>query len=801
MSYPFQITTAEQYKQDYQKSVEQPEEFWASVAENFVWKKKWDKVLEWNFKEPKVKWFEGAKLNITENCIDRHLPTMGEKPAIIWEPNEPGDRVRVVTYNRLHKRVCQVAQMLRNNGVKKGDRVCIYMGMVPELVYAVLGCARIGAIHSVIFGGFSAQSIADRLDDASAEYIITCDGAYRGGKDIPLKSVIDDALIGNKTVKRVIVYTRTRTPVSMIKGRDVWWEDEMDRAEEELGETPSRPSPGGKEPGRSQYRETARKSSYDLLKELSKKNKNEQTAEEKILWEQLRANKTGYHIRRQHIIDEFIADFVCLKKKLVIEVDGGYHTLKEQQEYDEMRTAFLKEWGYGVVRFTNEEVRNNISGVVRQIKETLADLPDAKKGNPVPSNSEVLPSGKDLGWAAEPMDAEDPLFILYTSGSTGKPKGVVHTCAGYMIWTTYTFVNVFQYKPDDIHFCTADIGWITGHSYICYGPLSAGATSIMFEGIPTYPDAGRFWDIVDKHKVNIIYTAPTAIRSLMGFGMEPLKGKDLSSLQILGTVGEPINEEAWHWYDENVGKKRCPIIDTWWQTETGGCLISNLAGITPAIPSWATLPMPGVQPLLVDENGKEVTEKDEHGHLKGNLCIKAPWPGILRTTWGDHERCRTNYFATYQNLYFTGDGALKDEQGNYRITGRVDDVLNVSGHRIGTAEVENAINMHAGVVESAVVGYPHDIKGQGIYAYVIYNGHHGDENLRRQDILQTVTRIIGPIAKPDKIQFVPGLPKTRSGKIMRRILRKIAEGETANLGDTTTLLDPGIVEEIKNGRL
>jgi acetyl-CoA synthetase len=643
----------EEYEMAYRVSVNQPEEFWKSVANHFKWRKKWDKVLEWNFKEPKVEWFKGAKLNITENCVDRHLSTMGEKPAIIWEPNNPEERVRIVTYNRLHKRVCQVAQMLKNNGVKKGDRVCIYMGMVPELVYAILGCARIGAIHGVIFGGFSAQSIADRLDDAKAEYIITCDGAYRGGKDIPLKSVIDDALIGNKTVKRVIVYTRTRTPVSMIKERDVWWEDEMERAEEELGDAPSQP----------------------------------------------------------------------------------------------------------------------------------------------------LTGGEDLGWAAEPMDAEDPLFILYTSGSTGKPKGVVHTCAGYMVWTTYTFVNVFQYKPGDIHFCTADIGWITGHSYIIYGPLSAGATSLMFEGIPTWPDAGRFWDIVDKHKVNILYTAPTAIRSLMGFGLEPLKGKDLSSLKILGTVGEPINEEAWHWYDENVGKKKCPIVDTWWQTETGGCLISNLAGVTPARPSWATLPLPGIQPLLVDENGKEVTEKDENGLLKGNLCIKAPWPGILRTTWGDHERCRTNYFATYENLYFTGDGALKDENGFYRITGRVDDVLNVSGHRIGTAEVENAINMHAGVVESAVVGYPHDIKGQGIYAYVIYNGHHGDEELRRKDILQTITRIIGPIAKPDKIQFVTGLPKTRSGKIMRRILRKIAEGETGNLGDTTTLLDPRVVDEIKNGKL
>src|SRR5436190_1329139 len=645
MSYPFQIMSHEQYEKAYRESVEQPDEFWASVAENFQWRKKWDKVLEWNFKEPNIKWFQGGKLNITENCIDRHLKTMGEKPAFIWEPNNPEDRVRVVTYNRLHKRVCQVAQMLKNNGVKKGDRVCIYMGMVPELVYAILGCARIGAIHSVIFGGFSAQSIADRLEDAQAEYIITCDGAYRGGKDIPLKSVIDDALIGNKKVKKVIVYTRTRTPVSMIKGRDLWWEDEMDHAETQ------------------------------------------------------------------------------------VEKDG-------------------------VVSFPAEE-----------------------------------------------MDAEDPLFILYTSGSTGKPKGVVHTCAGYMIWTTYTFVNVFQYKPGLIHFCTADIGWVTGHSYIVYGPLAAGATSVMFEGIPTYPDAGRFWDIVDKHKVNILYTAPTAIRSLMGFGLEPLKGKDLSSLKVLGTVGEPINEEAWHWYDENIGKKKCPIVDTWWQTETGGCLISNLAGITPAKPSWATLPMLGVQPVLVDENGKEIIEKDEHDHYKGNLCIKAPWPGIIRTTYGDHERCRTNYFATYENLYFTGDGALKNKDGYYRITGRVDDVLNVSGHRLGTAEIENAINMHAGVIESAVVGFPHSIKGQGIYAFVIYGHMHVDEEQTRKDIFQTVSRVIGAIARPDKIQFVSGLPKTRSGKIMRRILRKIAEGETQNLGDTSTLLDPGVVDEIKNGRL
>lgn len=640
MSYPYQINSFEEYQQVYKESVENPEAFWASIAEHFVWKKKWDKVLDWNFTEPKNEWFKGGKLNITENCLDRHLAERGNVPAIIWESNDPNEKQRILTYNVLHKRVCQFAQVLINNGVQKGDRVCVYMGMIPELAIAILACARIGAIHSVIFGGFSAQSIADRLYDAQSEFIITCDGAFRGGKDIPLKSVIDDALIGNRTVKKVIVYTRTRTPISMIKGRDLWWEDEM-RHVEEMG-----------------------------IKELD----------------------------------------------------------------------------------------------------------------------------------AVEMDAEDPLFILYTSGSTGKPKGVVHACAGYMVYTNYTFVNIFNYQPGQIHFCTADIGWITGHSYIVYGPLSAGATSLMFEGVPTWPDAGRFWEIVDKYKVNILYTAPTAIRSLMSYGLGPLQGKDLSSLKVLGTVGEPINEEAWHWYNENVGKKKCPIIDTWWQTETGGCLITNLAGITPSKPGWATLPMPGIQPILVDEKGVEITEAED-GIYKGNLCIKFPWPSLLRTTYGDHERCRTNYFATYDNLYFTGDSALKDENGFFRITGRVDDVLNVSGHRIGTAEVENAINMHAGVIESAVVGYPHDVKGQGIYAYVIYSNTHGDEELTRKDILQTVTRMIGPIAKPDKIQFVNGLPKTRSGKIMRRILRKIAEGETENLGDTSTLLDPGVVDEIKNGHI
>lgn len=637
MSYPFQIKSQEEYNKAYRQSVEQPESFWEGVADAFIWKKKWDKVLQWNFRDPDVKWFVNAKLNITENCLDRHLIASGNQPAIIWEPNDPKEDNRIISYNELHYLVNQFAHVLKNNGVKKGDRVCIYMGMIPELPVAMLACARIGAIHSVIFGGFSAQSISDRLQDAGAECIITCDGAYRGAKDIPLKNVIDDALVNCPFVKKVIVYTRTQTPVSMTKGRDVWWEDEIKKVEE-----------------------------------------------------------MGY-----------------------------------------------------------------------------AEVP------------------------AEEMDAEDPLFILYTSGSTGKPKGVVHTSAGYMVYTTYSFVNVFQYQPGDIHFCTADIGWITGHTYIVYSILCAGGTSLMYEGLPTYPDAGRFWDIVDKYKVNVLYTAPTAIRSLMAYGLEPLQGKDLSSLKVLGTVGEPINEEAWQWYDEHIGKRKCPIVDTWWQTETGGILISNLAGITPAKPSYATLPLPGIQPALMDEQGKEI----QGNNVSGNLCIKFPWPSIIRTTYGDHERCRVNYFAAYPGMYFTGDGCYRDENGFYRITGRVDDVLNVSGHRIGTAEVENAINMHTGVIESAVVGFPHEVKGQGIYAYVIMDNLHDNEELARKDIMQTVSRVIGPIAKPDKIQFVNNLPKTRSGKIMRRILRKIAEGEMSNLGDTTTLLDPNVVEEIKNGKL
>ncbi|MBD1429271.1 MULTISPECIES: acetate--CoA ligase [Sphingobacterium] len=630
----FQIKSFEEYQDAYKRSVENPEEFWGDVASNFFWKRKWTNVLNWNFKDPDIRWFEGGKVNITENCLDRHIYQNGDTPAIIWEPNDPTEAHRVLTYKQLLNKVEQFANVLKNNNIKKGDRVCIYLPMVPELVIAVLACARIGAIHSVVFGGFSAQSIADRINDAECKLVVTADGGFRGPKVLELKSIVDDALMQCKSVEKVIVLTRSRTPVSMIKGRDVWWEDEIKKVE--------------------------------------------------------------------------------------------------------------------------------------------------TQGNPA--------------CPAEEMDAEDTLFILYTSGSTGKPKGVVHTTGGYMVYTGYTFANTFQYQPGEVYFCTADIGWITGHSYIVYGPLSQGATSLMFEGIPTFPDAGRYWDIVDKYKVNILYTAPTAIRSLMAFGDEYVDSKDLSSLRVLGSVGEPINEEAWHWYKDKVGKGKCPIADTWWQTENGGHLITPIAGITPEIPGYALLPLPGVQPCLMDENGKEIEGND----VSGNLCIKFPWPGMLRSTWGDHERCKQTYFSTYENMYFTGDGCYRSPEGYYRITGRVDDVLNVSGHRIGTAEVENAINMHSDVVESAIVGYPHPVKGQGIYAYVIAN-HHIDENQTRQDILQTVTRLIGAIAKPDIIQFVSDLPKTRSGKIMRRILRKVAENELGSLGDTSTLQDPTVVEKIIEG--
>jgi acetyl-CoA synthetase len=627
------ITSLQQYHEAYEESVKTPEKFWAGIANEFDWIKPFTKVLDWNFDDYSVKWFEDGQMNITANALDRHLKTIPDQAAIIYEPNEPGDEAITLTYRELHARVCKFGNVLKNQGVKKGDRVCIYMPMIPELAIAVLACARIGAIHSVVFGGFSAQSIADRINDSECKVVITTDGAVRGNKTIPMKETVDDALVTCPSVEKVIVKTRTKTPVSMIGGRDLWWEQEEN--------------------------------------------------------------------------------------------------------------------------------------------EAAADCP------------------------AEAMNAEDPLFILYTSGSTGKPKGVVHTCGGYMVYTAYTFANVFQYNPGEVFFCTADIGWITGHSYLVYGPLLNGAKSVLFEGIPTYPDAGRFWDIIKRHSVNIFYTAPTAIRSLMGFGDEHIENKDLSSLRVLGSVGEPLNEEAWHWYNDKVGQGNCPIVDTWWQTETGGLMISPIAGITPLKPAFATLPLPGVQPMLVDENGKEITGNG----VNGNLCIKYPWPSIIRTTYGDHERCKSTYFSTYPGLYFTGDGCMRDEDGYYRITGRVDDVMNISGHRIGTAEVENAINMHTGVIESAVVGYPHDVKGQGIYAYVICEHPTINDDLTRKDILATVTRVIGPIAKPDKIQFVTGLPKTRSGKIMRRILRKVAEGETSNLGDTSTLLDPSVVESIISGAL
>lgn len=630
-----QIKSFEEYQEVYKRSVENPEEFWAEIAEHFFWKKKWQNVLSWDFEKADIKWFEGGKLNITENCLDRHIYSLGDKPAIIWEPNDPEESHRVLTYKQLLNKVEQIANVLKNNGIRRGDRVCIYLPMVPELAISMLACARIGAIHTVVFGGFSARSIADRINDTKSKLVITADGGFRGNKTIELKNIVDDALEQTESVEKVIVLTRTRTPINMIKGRDVWWEDEI--------------------------------------------------------------------------------------KKV----------------------------------------------------ETM--------GSP------ACPAAQ--------MDSEDMLFVLYTSGSTGKPKGVVHTTGGYMVYTGYSFSNVFQYQPDEVYFCTADIGWITGHSYIVYGPLSQGATSLMFEGIPTYPDAGRFWDIVEKHKVNILYTAPTAIRSLMAFGDTYLEGKDLSSIRKLGSVGEPINEEAWNWFNEKIGKGKAPIVDTWWQTENGGILISPLAGITPTKPSYAMLPLPGIQPALMDEKGNEL----EGNGVSGNLCIKFPWPSMLRTTYGDHQRCIDTYFSTYPGKYFSEDGCLRDEDGFYRITGRVDDVLNVSGHRIGTAELEDAINMHADVVESAIVGYPHQIKGQGIHAYVIAEKSERNEDELRQNILATVTRLIGPIAKPDVIQFVDDLPKTRSGKIMRRILRKVAENELDNLGDITTLLNPEVVQDIIKG--
>ena len=632
-----QIKIFEEYKTAYKKSIDSPEQFWAEIAENFTWQKKWDNVLDWNFEEPNIKWFLNAKFNITENAIDRHLPDKANKTAFIWEPNSIEVKHRVITYQNLHDEVCKVANVLKSLGVKKGDRVCIYMPMIPETVFSMLACARIGAIHSVVFAGFSSSALAGRIQDSDCKVVLTTDGAYRGVKDIPIKAVVDEAIETCSSVEKVLVYKHTNTPITINKNIDVIWQD-------------------------------------------------------------------------------------------------------------------------------------------------------------------IVPSASNT-CVPELMDSEDVLFVLYTSGSTGKPKGVVHTCGGYMVYTCYTFNNVFQInttnESKDLFWCTADVGWITGHSYIAYGPLLAGASSVIFEGVPTFPDAGRFWKVIDKHQVTHFYTAPTAIRALEAAGLDFVTPYKLDSLKVIGSVGEPINEEAWHWYNNHIGKGNCPLVDTWWQTETGGILISALAGVTPTKPSFATLPLPGIQPLLVDDKGNEILGNN----VEGNLCIRFPWPSIIRTTYGDHNRCKEAYFSTYKGLYFTGDGCRRDENGFYRITGRVDDVMNVSGHRIGTAEVESAINMHADVVESAVVAYPHDIKGQGIYAYIIAPSTTKDHDNLRKEIVAEVTKIIGPIAKPDKIQIVSGLPKTRSGKIMRRILRKVAEGELTSLGDTSTLLDPTVVDEIIAGRL
>ncbi|MGJ8593297.1 MAG: acetate--CoA ligase [Aquaticitalea sp.] len=627
----YHIKTLEEYFQVYRKSIREPENFWEEIAEeHFLWRKKWDKVLSWDFSKPEVKWFEGAKLNITENCIDRHLITRGDQNAIIFEPNNPDEPAEHITYKQLHERVCKMANVLKDQGVEKGDRVCIYIPMIPELAIALLACARIGAIHNVVFAGFSAKALSTRINDSDCKLVMTSDGSFRGDKTIDLKGIVDEALKDCPNVKRVLVVQRINSNIMMQKGRDEWL---------------------------------------------------------------------------QPLLNEASAD--C---------------------------------------------------------------------------------------EPEVMDAEDPLFILYTSGSTGMPKGMLHTTAGYMVYSAYTFKNVFQYKQNDVYWCTADIGWVTGHSYIVYGPLANGATTVMFEGVPHYPDFGRFWQIVEKHKVNQFYTAPTAIRALAKQNLAFAENVDLSSLKVLGTVGEPINEEAWHWYNDNIGKRKSPIVDTWWQTETGGIMITPLPFITPTKPTYATLPFLGIQPALMDETGEEI----KGNQVEGRLCIKFPWPSMARTIWGNHQRYKETYFSAFENKYFTGDGALRDEVGYYRITGRVDDVIIVSGHNLGTAPIEDAINEHPAVAESAIVGFPHEIKGSALYGYITLKetGESRNHDNLRKEINQLITERIGPIAKLDKIQFTEGLPKTRSGKIMRRILRKIAEKDTSNLGDTSTLLNPECVQLI-----
>ncbi len=632
----YHIKHLEEYYQVYRKSVRNPEVFWEEIAEeHFMWRKKWDEVLSWDFSKPDIKWFQGAELNITENCIDRHLYTRGDKTAIIFEPNDPSEAAEHISYKQLHQRVCKFANVLKEKGIEKGDRVCIYLPMIPELAIATLACARIGAIHSVVFAGFSSSALATRINDSECKMVITSDGSYRGSKTIDLKGIVDEALEGCPSIKNVLVVKRIHSEIEMKAGRDFWLQPLLENAAEQC------------EP--------------------------------------------------------------------------------------------------------------------------------------------------------EIMKAEDPLFILYTSGSTGKPKGMVHTTAGYMVYTAYTFKNVFQYREKDVYWCTADIGWITGHSYIVYGPLCNGATTVLFEGVPSYPNFGRFWEIVEKHKVNQFYTAPTAIRALAKEGVEHLEKHDLSSLKVLGTVGEPINEEAWHWYDDNVGKKKSPIVDTWWQTETGGIMITPIAFATPTKPTYATLPFIGIQPALMDEHGEEI----KGNQVDGRLCVKFPWPSMARTIWSDHQRYKDTYFSAYEGKYFTGDGALRDEVGYYRITGRVDDVIIVSGHNLGTAPIEDAINEHPAVAESAIVGFPHDVKGNALYGYVTLKetGESRNHDNLRKEINQLITEQIGPIAKLNKIQFTNGLPKTRSGKIMRRILRKIASNDTSNLGDTSTLLNPEIVQEIMDNVL
>jgi len=632
----YHIKHLEEYFKVYRKSIREPENFWGEIAEeHFVWRKHWDKVLSWDFKKPEIKWFEGAKLNITENCIDRHLFTKGDKTAILFEPNDPNEPAEHISYRQLYERVNQFSNVLKDHGVGKGDRVCIYLPMIPELAISLLACARIGAVHSVVFAGFSSTALSTRINDSECKMVITSDGSYRGAKTIDLKGIVDEALESTPCVENVLVAKRINTDINMKEGRDKWLQPLLDKADTEC--------------------------------------------------------------------------------------------------------------------------------------------------------------------APEIVDAEDPLFILYTSGSTGKPKGMVHTHGGYMVYTAYTFKNVFNYRQNDIYWCTADIGWITGHSYIVYGPLANGATTVMFEGVPSYPDTGRFWDIIEKHKVNQFYTAPTAIRALAKENLDYVDRHDLSSLKVLGTVGEPINEDAWHWYDDNVGKNNAPIVDTWWQTETGGIMLSPIPFVTPTIPTYATLPLPGIQPCLMDDKGNELEGKQ----VEGKLCIKYPWPSIARTIWGDHKRYKETYFSTFDDMYFTGDGALRDTVGYYRITGRADDVIIVSGHNMGTAPIEDIINEHQAVAESAIVGFPHDVKGNALYGYITLkeNAEGRIKDNIRKEINQLITEHIGPIAKLDKMQFTSGLPKTRSGKIMRRILRKIANNEVDSLGDTSTLLNPEVVQEIIDNKI